>query len=329
MTKWERVKASLRGEPVDRVPVSLWGHDFLREWSAESLAEAMLEKHREYDWDYMKVNPRACSFVEDWGCRFQPAGDAVTSPKLTECPVNDLSDWSHIRPIDVTRGIFGEQLHALRLIRDGLAGDAPFAQTVFSPLSVAGRLAGGKEDLVKETMARDPKALLRVLSVVTDALTSYSRACLEVGASGIFFATTVWASSDVVTEAEYRKFGIPFDLQVLDAVQEASFNILHICGKKIFFDLLADYPVHAINWAATLPGNPSLREGLEKTPRAVIGGISEKTTLVNGSPEDVATEAIAALDQTGGRRFLMGPGCTIPPQSPAANLRAVRQSVEP
>ncbi len=328
MTKWERVQAALRGDPVDRIPVSLWGHDFAREWSAEELAETMLERHRRYDWDFMKVNPRACSFVEDWGCRFQRSADHFKSPTLLECAVNSLRDWGGIRPVDPRKGTFGEQLHALRLIRDGLAGDAPFAQTVFSPLSVAGRLAGGQEDLVKETMARDPNALHRVLSVVTETLVEYTRACLEIGASGVFFATTVWASKNSLSEDQYREFGVPYDLQVLGAAQGAPFNILHICGQKIFFDLLSGYPSHAVNWASTLPGNPTLAEGLERTTLAVIGGISEKASLVQGSPEDVTAEARAAQSQTGGRRFLLGPGCTIPPQAPEANLWAVRRSVE-
>lgn len=327
MTKWERVRSALVGGPVDRTPVSLWGHDFLREWSPEGLAEAMLDRHRRYDWDFMKVNPRACSFAEDWGCRFQPSGNPLRSPTLVECSVNSLADWARVRPIDPQRGAYGEQLAALRLIRDGLAGDAPFIQTVFSPLSVAGRLAGGQEDLVKETMAREPDRLKRVLSLVTETLAAYSRACLGEGAGGIFFATTVWASRDVLDQDAYREFALPYDLQVLEAVQGAPFNVLHICGANICFDLLANYPVHAINWASALPGNPSLRDGLDRTARAVMGGISEKTTLVEGTPQEVEAQARAAQQETGGRRFLLGPGCTIPPQAPEANMRAVREAV--
>src|SRR6266853_1844831 len=50
----ERVDAALRGDPVDRVPASMWGHDFEREWDPHSLAEAMVENFSRYDWDYMK-----------------------------------------------------------------------------------------------------------------------------------------------------------------------------------------------------------------------------------------------------------------------------------
>jgi uroporphyrinogen decarboxylase len=38
MSHKERLRAALAGEPVDRVPVALWGHDFAREFSAQGLA---------------------------------------------------------------------------------------------------------------------------------------------------------------------------------------------------------------------------------------------------------------------------------------------------
>src|SRR3989304_5962106 len=59
MSKRERVLAALQGREVERPPFSFWGHDFLREWSAEGLAAAMVESVCAYDYDYLKVNPRA------------------------------------------------------------------------------------------------------------------------------------------------------------------------------------------------------------------------------------------------------------------------------
>ena len=39
MNKRERVMAAIRGEPVDRVPLSFWLHNFAREYSAQALAD--------------------------------------------------------------------------------------------------------------------------------------------------------------------------------------------------------------------------------------------------------------------------------------------------
>src|SRR3989337_1615529 len=112
-SKSDRVSAALRGDDVDHVPVSAWWHDFLREWSPEGLAQATIEAYRQYDWDFIKVNPRATYYAEDWGARFQPSGRPDKQPELIEPAVRAPEDLARIQPLDVTRGAYGEQLAAL------------------------------------------------------------------------------------------------------------------------------------------------------------------------------------------------------------------------
>ncbi|MBI2303723.1 MAG: hypothetical protein HYU86_03120 [Chloroflexi bacterium] len=322
--KWERIRAVLQGESVDRVPMSFWGHDYLREWSAEGLAQAMLAFHQKYDWDFMKVNPRASYFAEAWGGKFKPSGDPYSQPERVDYAVKSPRDWERVERQRPTEGVWAEQLQALTLINQGLAGSAPFIQTVFSPLSVAGYMAS--HEMIKELMVGDPKILHGALAAIMETLVGYASACLERGASGIFFATTAWATRDLITESQYLEFGRRYDLPVLAAVQEAPFNILHVCRDNNMLFLLADYPVTVVNWAATLPGNPSLKECLVSGNKPVMGGVSEKTTLAEGGPESVAAEVYAALEATGGRRFLLAPGCSISPKTPEANLMAAREA---
>lgn len=328
MNKIERVEAALKGEAVDRAPISFWGHSYLKEWSAEELAQAMLENYHAYDWDYMKVNPRASYHVEDWGAKLERSNDPNRGPRFLDWPVREPGDWRRLRPLEPTRGALGEQLDALRQIRDGLSGEAYFVQTIFSPLSVAKYLVGNQPGPVQTTIADNPDALRAALDVITETFAHYAQATLEAGVSGIFFATTGWASSDALTEEQYRRFGREYDLRVIEAFAgKAPFNVLHNCGEHLYFDLLTDYPVEAISWAATLPGNPSLGEGKERTTRAVMGGVSEKTTLPDGTPEQVDEEVRAAIKETDGRRVLIAPGCSIPPRTPAANLEAAAAAV--
>jgi uroporphyrinogen decarboxylase len=323
MNKRERVDAALRGDVVDRVPISFWGHDYLREWSSAGLADAMLDNYYTFDWDYMKVNPRASYHVEDWGGELVRPTDRSHGPTFKRPAVREPGDWRRLRPLEPDRGVLGEQLVALRQIRDGLKGEAYFVQTIFSPLSVAKYLVGNRPELVMSAIEDDPGALRAALNVIVETFAIYTGACMEAGASGIFFATTGWASADQLTQDQYRRWGTDYDMPVVEAFAErAPLNILHNCGANIYFDLLTDYPVHAISWAATLPGNPTLAEGKARTDKAVMGGVSEKTTLVNGTPERVAAEVRAAITQTEGRRVLVGPGCSIPPAASQENLAA-------
>ena len=327
MTKIERVRAALQGGELDRVPVSFWGHDFLREWSAEGTAAAMLDAFRRYDWDYMKVNPRATYYAEAWGCTYRPSGNASRGPETVDHVLKSASDLERIGSLDGRQGPFAEQLQALRLIGDGLRGEALFIQTVFSPLAVIGRLANGDLAAVRRYMEEAPQALHGALRVVAETLARYASACLEAGAGGIFFATVDWATHDNATPEQYDEFARPYDLQVLEAVRGADFNVFHVCRQNNMLDRLWDYPVHAFNWASTQPGNPSLAEALEKTGRAVMGGVSERTTLMEGTPEQVAAEVREALAETGGRRHVLAPGCSVAPQVPEANLRAAAEAV--
>jgi len=321
MTKRKRVAAALASDEVDRAPASFWGHDYLHEWTPEGLAEATLENYRRYDWDFVKVNPRATYYAEAWGSRYKPSGDDLHGPVNVDYVLKTPRDVDRLAPVDVQEGPFGEQLAALRLIGEGLAGQAAFIQTVFSPLSVIGRLANGDLGFVRRLMRENGEALHRALDAVAQTLATYAKACLEAGADGIFFATVEWATYDAATIEQYAEFGRPYDLQVLSAVTDATFNVLHVCRKDNMLLSMLDYPVHAFNWAANETGNPRQADVLAKSERAVMGGVSVRT-VSEGTPDQVAAEVAEALAETGGRHFLLSAGCSIPPQTPEDNLKA-------
>jgi uroporphyrinogen decarboxylase len=326
MTKRERVQAALQGREVDRAPVSFWGHDFIREWTAEGLTAAMVESVRTFDYDYLKVNPRATYFDEAWGGRHHPSGDAVRHPDTESWVLHEPKDLASVGAVDPNAGSFGEQLQALRLINRELAGEVPFVQTVFSPLSVVGRMANGAEP-VKRWMRQAPDALHAALAAVAETLGAYSKACLEAGADGIFFATTEWATRDVLTDDEYNAFGRPYDLRVLNDVLDAPMNVLHVCRPNNMLARLLDYPVVAFNWAMHAPGNLSLAEVSAKTDKAVLGGVDERHALVAGPPDAVRGQVWEALRQTKGHRFMLAPGCSISPQTPPENIRAAVEAL--
>jgi len=325
MTPRERTLAALRGEAVDRPPAGFWGHDFLREWSAEGLAAAMVESVRTYSYDFLKVNPRATYYAEAWGCRYRASDDGLSGPEPIAWVLSEPSDLEGLRAVDGVGGPFAEQLKAFRMIR-GELGDLPLVQTVFSPLSVVGRLANDRTS-VRRWISETPDSLHAALAAVTETLSAYSRACLDAGADGIFFATTEWATHDVMTVEQYRTFGRQYDLRVLDAVAGAPMNVLHVCRPNNMLADLLDYPVAVVNWAQHAPGNLSLADVLAKTDKAVMGGVDERHALLRGSPDDVRAQVREALDQTGGRRFLLAPGCSIEPSTSPENIRAALEAV--
>jgi uroporphyrinogen decarboxylase len=81
--------------------------------------------------------------------------------------------------------------------------------------------------------------------------------------------------------------------------------------------------VQAISWALA-EGNPPLAEGRRRTGRAVVGGLPAKPVIATLSPEAVAGHARAAVRATEGRGLLLGPDCSINPDTPEALLDAAR-----
>jgi uroporphyrinogen decarboxylase len=135
------------------------------------------------------------------------------------------------------------------------------------------------------------------------------------------------ASYELLTEEEYRKFGVAFDQRLLEAAEGLWLNVLHLHGNRVMFDLLAGYSVQVVNWHDR-ETPPNLDRGQSQVSGAVLGGLRQWETMVRGTPEDVLREARDAIEQTGRRRFILGTGCVTPITAPWANLRAARTSVE-
>ena len=67
MTHWERVRAAIKGEEVDRVPISLWKHWPVDDVTPAGLAAVTLSWQREFDFDLVKFMPTGTYGIEDWG----------------------------------------------------------------------------------------------------------------------------------------------------------------------------------------------------------------------------------------------------------------------
>jgi uroporphyrinogen decarboxylase len=312
---------------VDRPPVSFWGHYYHRESTAADLVQATLEFQREYGWDWVKLNPRKHYHVEPWGVTYRYSGVADEKPRLESWPVHGGSDWSAITEQAPHQGAFGEQLEAVRLLRRALPPEIPFVQTVFTPLAVLGEMVEEPGEL-KLHLRTHPAEVRAALEAVTATFEKYVPQVLAAGADGIYLATVDWASRDLLEPEEYRAWARPGDLRVLAAAAGAPFNVMHVCKRRNLLFEVGDYPVSAFSWDATDPLNPSLADALPRLRAAVMGGISFDDSLRRADPDRFVGEYRRACDQTGGRRWLVAPGCSIPPATSAANLRAVRAAVE-
>jgi uroporphyrinogen decarboxylase len=324
MTHRERIRAALKGEDIDRIPVSMWRHFYSKETQAGSLAEAMLGFQNRFDWDFMKVNPRASYHVEDWGVKIKYRGDV--EPEVIETPVKTADDWLKLKVLDINKGVLKEHLTSLELIASGLKGTLPFVMTVFTPMAIASRMASSEEVFAQHLREKTEK-VNHALEIITETFINFSRACLERGASGLFYATTSWATTDHLSKEEYLKYARPYDLKLLRALPPAEFHVLHVCRRNNLLEAVKDYPVHAFNWDARAAGNLSLSEGKRiVNGKAVIGGMPQDRTLVDSTPARLTAQVNDIRLAMGRTGWIIGPGCTFVPETPEANLQAIRDA---
>jgi uroporphyrinogen decarboxylase len=323
MSKRERLEATVAGEPVDRVAVALWRHWPGDDQRADDLARSTLDFQRLFDFDFIKVTPSSNYCLAGWGAETRWVGNQEGTREWGSRVIQGPEDWTQFQVQDPYSGLLGEIRRALAIIGDEVGEEVPFIQTIFNPLAQARNLAG--ERLLND-LRQHPDALKAGLETITETTVRFIDAIRETGIAGVFLALQ-HATYGLLTEAEYQEFGRPFDLRILEATEGLWLNLLHLHGKDVMFDLVADYPVQAINWHDQ-ETPPSLGEALDRFPGALVGGLRQWETMLSGTPDWVRAEAQAAIEETGGRRLVVGTGCVTPITSPLGNIRAARESVE-
>jgi len=322
------VEAALRGDSVDRVPAGAWGHTYREEWSPEALAKVTAERQRRYGWDFVKFQPRASCFAEAFGARYQGSNHSLRAPRELSHPIHGHADWRDLPAAKAGSPSLADQVEALRLTVAALGPQVPVIQTVFSPITVAGYLVGKDKRRAVRDLRRDPDEVLPALERIGETMIEFSRRSVEAGAAGIFYAISGYASAGMLSADEYDRWLAPLDHKIVEAIPaEAWFNVLHLCRGHLHFDLARRLPVQVVSWSIHDGGNPGLAEGRRLSGKAVMGGLGQRTTLYRGTPEEVNAEVRAAVVDTGGKGFLLGPGCSVPPGARSENMLAMMKAV--
>jgi uroporphyrinogen decarboxylase len=294
MTKMQRFMAAINGEPLDHLPVSMWLHFATEHLSGEDTARAHLRYMAAYDWDYLKV-------MNDYRYPL-PSGQNVTSE----------ADLLAFKPLPMSEPEFAKQLECLRILRAELGPDVPIVETLFNPLQTLVRGAGGSATLI----AFDhPQAGHAMLDAITQTLCDYVTACKAIGVNGLFYSINGASRADAggLTAAQFDEFVKPYDLRILQA-GAGMVRIAHVHGFNLEFGRTVNYPVEAFSWSHHQTA-PSLAEARGLTRAALIGGINEGA-IAKQSVAEISADIAAAASEAGTRKLLIGPGCTVPPDTP-------------
>jgi uroporphyrinogen decarboxylase len=303
----ERVRQALAGEAVDRPPFAVW-HHFRPQGSPQALAAATV------------------AFCTDVGCdvfKVMPDLPYPLPPPLTA----DATRWPELPRLSADpTGPLGGMPEAVRLVREA-APDEVVWMTVFSPLALALRLAGGGPSLLRWA-SREPEAVHAALAVFADNLAAQCAAGLRAGADGIYFATA-GQGDGIMPEEAYRLLGRPYDLRVLAACDRGWCNVLHMHAERsLHWRLTLDYPVQVFSWSDRRTGI-GLEEVAHALPgKTVMGGLDETGAVVRGDEAGLWAEVRDAHTRVAGSRLILAGGCSVPDDTPLSHLRLARELVD-
>ena len=319
MNKQQRVYAALEGQSVDQTPLSLWRHFHKQDQTPEGLATATLDFYKKYDFDLIKLTPSGLYAIEDWGAKVALSKDDDTPPQLKRPVIKNPEDWQQLTTLSVNEGAYGRELEAIRQITAELGKeDAPALMTIFSPLTLAYKLAG---DTLLEHLQEHPTEVHIGLATIAETTARFANAALDAGADGIFFASQL-SRSDMLTEPMCQDFVVCYDLIALEQVKSKPVPlVVHFHGQNIYFESINQYPAHAVSWH-THETAPSIEEALALTDKTLMTGL-DRNLLETGTPEEIMAQAQETIQQTGGKRLILAPACVIPTTSPQKNLDAI------
>ena len=316
LTHRQIIEKCLAGETIPHTPIALWRHFPVDDQSPQGLFAATAAFQRLYDFDLIKVTPSSSFCIKNWGVNDEWIGSTEGTRNYTTHPISNPQDWQRLTKTSPFAGQLGSQLDCLNQLVKEFNHQTPILQTIFSPLSQAKNLVG-KDNLIVH-IRRYPEQLHAALRIITQSTIDFVQESVKTGIDGIFYAVQ-HAQYGVLSEAEFENFGIAYDLQVLEAAQSLWFNMAHLHGDNVMFDLVSSYPVQALNWHDRQT-SPDLATAKAHFKGVVCGGLRQWETMAYSSSDQVSAEALDAIQSTQGTRFILGTGCVMPIITPHGNI---------
>lgn len=308
MTKRERIRAVVEGREPDKLPYSFWTHLPGIDLDPERLAEETYKFYRTYDVDFIKTMNNGMYAIEDFGCEIDYSEVLKGGvAHVVKTPIHQAEDWYKLSVCPVDKGSLARELKSLALLLEKTKQeDVPVIFTVFSPITTANKLSGGT---LRQYLADGhDEAVHHALKIITETTCQVAKRAIELGADGIFFAAQS-STYDFMTAEEYEEYGVPYDMEVLEAAKDGWMNTIHAHGPNIMLELLKNYPVDVFNWHAW-ETYPAVDEASLVTGKCLMGGLN-RTDITQCNRNAIRHQIFECFKMMKGRGQILTPGCVI------------------
>lgn len=329
MNEKERLLAILNHEEVDRVPCAC---------PLQTGTIDLMKASGAY-WPEAHVNPvamaklaraaRDIAGIESIRVPFEVSVDAsafgaptderrlIRQPLVLNRMVKSEEDLFNTKVPDPRKdGRVPVVLEAIRALAHEVS-DTPIICGVVGPFMLASQLRG--EQPFRKDLQTSPDLVRTLLNITTEWGIEYSLAAMESGADIICIVDGT-ATGEMLDPERYDKYSWAYERRIAKAIRgQDGRSILHICGDTTRnLQLMMDTNVDGVSIDHRVP--MSLVKKVFRGRTAAIGNISPTTTLITGTPLEVAQETRLCLEQGAD---VIAPGCGFAPETPLDNMKVM------
>jgi MtaA/CmuA family methyltransferase len=325
MTPKERIYATIRGEAPDRPAVTpifmSWAAGFIgrtyRNYylDGDVLVEAQLAVAKAFHLDQVSAISDPWREASAYGMEFDYPEQGVGRPRrvLLQSP----QDVARIKPFTLEKAERpAQRVESIRKMAQAVSRTRSVLGWAEGPLAVYADLRGVESMFLD--LIDSPQMYLQAAEIIIENQIRFAQAQVAAGADMIGVGDSV---ASLISPPMYRQFVQPFEKRLFDAIHAAGATVkLHVCGDishSIRFMAETGCDIIDVDWMVPLDeARTAVGPGV-----TLAGNFDPSAILLQGTPQDVADAARRNIEM-GGQRFILQPGCEVPPGTPEPNIRA-------
>lgn len=324
----ERVLALIQGRPVDRTPAmpitmmfaakqigANYG-DYARDHRI--LVEAQLRTAEKFDFDYVSCISDPAREAADCGATIRffdhqpPAtdeGDALLADKRALAKL--------MQPDPLGGGRMHDRVKAAALFKERTAGQKLVEGWIEGPIAEAADLRGINNLMLD--FYDDADFVRELFEFVLKMELRFAKAQVAAGVDLIGIGD---AAASLVGPEIYNEFIWPYEKRMIDGVHAMGCPVrLHICGNmRPNLEAMGRLGAQIVDLDYPSPVDEA--RAAMGPDQILLGNIEPVGILRNGTVPRVR-EATLACRRAAGQRYIIGPGCEIPRDTPEENVRAM------
>jgi MtaA/CmuA family methyltransferase len=325
MTSKQRYLAAVTGRPHDRTPITpffmAWAaHHIQRSYrdyylDAAVLADAQGAVAREFSLDQVSAISDPWREADAYGMTLEYPDEAVGIPQ--EHLLNGPDDLPRLDSLPMSDGTrTADRIRGVGLMAERFGVTHSVLGWVEGPVAEYCDLRGMEAAMTD--FVEQPDMFHAAAEKLTDNTMAFAAAQLAAGADTIGVGD---AAASLIGPALYREFALPWQQKLVRGIHDLGGLVkLHVCGNTtgILTEMAeTGADILDLDWMVDLA---AARQTLGPDI-CLAGNFDPSAVLLQGTPDEVAAAARVCIEAAG-ERFLLQPGCEVPPHTPIANIRA-------